>query len=292
MLKDPLDQDITFSKSLSSSLYADPHLGVEMTKVAMDLHEMRKATKSMRSGISFYYEDDKLGYNQAGTSAWLGHNNELLRDESTPAGVLILALKNVLGPGVMVWEPDTIWMELERKTGDVPLVNRDKIMAAITLSEMPAFYWEVNTFRNTVMCFNDTRTNIDIVQEATPGELAWAVYEAELILQEAQQWEPEFDYEPRIYTAEVLHRHGFVVPPEILSFAKDELSARNVPDVDRLSKTVQEKWAKLDKSDLRNHPFKETPVDVQLAKLAAVNVYMEDRVENYKKKLSKLTRTG
>ena len=64
--------------------------------------------------------------------------------------------------------------------------------------------------------------------------------------------------------------------PDQLLFAQGHLNRMNLGDID-LVKTVQEQWKALDKSKLDVHAFQETQADVQLARLAAVELHVRDR---------------
>jgi hypothetical protein len=284
----PIDQPLLFSETIAEACAHNPELGVKLAALAVDLQKLRRETFNSQSDLLTYYESRDEGY-KVGAEAWFSKSKKILEDEDAPAGILLLAMKNVLGPAALAWEPDTLWIELEDRTGlDVPRENRDKLLAAITLLEMPAFYWEVNTFQNTVMSFNHTRSSPDKIQEATAAELAWAVYEAEIVLHEHQQWEPEFDYEPRLYVAACLHRSGMLLAPKLLQFAQDELDNENKDGAKVTKEQVAKAWDKLSKSNLESQKFPETPLGVQLAKLAAVDVYVKDRIDNYAKYFSAL----
>ena len=288
LLEKQAEKDLCFTGVVSDAILATPKLGMEMVKVATGLHSLRKTNRVKQAELLDYYETKESSY-KAGTANWLMPSKMILQDEDAPAAVLLVVLKNILGPAVMIWEPESIWMELEdREHLNIPAINRDKLLAAMTLLEVPAFYWEVNTFQNTVMAFNNTAPNIDIIQEATPAYIAWAVYEADLVLQENQDWEPEFDYEPVLYTAESLHRAGFVLAPKILEFAQEALDKRNGDGALVTKAQVQDAWNDIKDSSLLDREFTETPLDVQLAKLAYVQVYTNERVEQYQQYLKQL----
>lgn len=285
--KSPLE----FSDNIVTGLLDSPHLGIKLADLAQELDKERTAWTYKQAESSVYRTTEKRAGYVAGMHVWMEASKRALNNSKTPAGVLLIAMKNVLGSPSVVWEPDTIWVELENNEGvQVPNINRDKLMAAITLLEVPAFYWEVNTFENTTMAFNHVLSNPDRIQEASPSYLAWAVYEAELILHEHQQWQPTFDYEPALYAAECVHRNGMVVAPKFLSFCQESLDSRNGSGASVTKKQVIKAWEKLDKQTLREHEFTETPLDIQLAKLAAVEVYVEDQADKYTTALQALNK--
>jgi len=169
-------------------------------------------------------------------------------------------------------------------------LNRDKIMAASTLTMIPAFWFEVNAFENTVMAFNNVLSDGEVLQEATPAQINWAVYEAEMLYGQADDVPeaPAFDREPMRYTAVVLHRAGFIVTPQLLSFAQKELDALSRNGAGANKAEVQDAWKRLQRVDLRKRPFSDSALDVQLGRLAAVQVYMLDRLVQYESDISRL----
>jgi hypothetical protein len=84
-----------------------------------------------------------------------------------------------------------------------------------------------------------------------------------------------FDHEPAHYAAISLHRDGFVVAPESLEFAQEELDKFNRGHHE-LKQEVLSKWKALDKTLLDHLTLKETPVDVQLGKLSAVFAHIAE----------------
>lgn len=210
----------------------------------------------------------------------------ILLDSAAVATAVHRAAEMLLGNQIRNWEPESIWLGLRDHGLDISVTNRDKIMAVNTLLVVPAFYWESNAFEDTCLAFNNQIVIPDALQEASPAQLAWGIYEVELLMQ-ADSKDPEFDYEPAKYTAVSLHREGFLLAPELLVFAQKELDRLTRGNED-LIPTVKERWEKLDKDKLDTVEFQETPVDVQLAKLAAVHMYVDERAKQYQQDLSKL----
>ncbi len=215
---------------------------------------------------------------------------QLLQDEHTTATGCFHATTRMCGPGWRAWEPESIWLTLERRGVDVPVLNRDKILAAATLTFLPAFWFEVNAFENTVMAFNDILSDGEILQEATPAQLNWAVYEAELIYSQASdiQETPEFDREPIGYTALVLHRAGFVLAPELLRFCQTQLNALNKNGVGLNQKELRTAWKTLKTKNLEKVTLRDTPQDIQLSYLATVQLYFKERFDRYRTDLDQL----
>lgn len=284
--KPPSVSELKFSEETEEALRKEPYLARKLATVARELHQLRLDSRTQQVELLPYYADREVGY-KLGTASWLEASKKALVNEATPAGVLLVAAKNVLGPGVLTYEPDTIRTELEdREKLTVPAVNYDKLLAAITIRDVPAFYFEVLTFQNTVLAFNHEYLDPEVVVECSPAQISWGVYEAELILQEDGQSIPSFDNEPTIYTATVLHRAGFVAAPTLLAFAQAELDKLNSKELN--VKDVRAAWDKLNKSTLASHTFEETPLGIQLAKLAAVELYVRELAEEYDKAIRTL----
>lgn len=198
----------------------------------------------------------------------------VLQDEGSPAIALLAAVEQAAPGAVMDWEPEALWLELERSHIDVPLANRARIGAAIAILAMPAFYWDAVVFEKTALSFDGRPPHPDILEEASPAQMAWAVVEAAWIRKRWGHHSIEFRHEPTVYTAAVLHRDGFVRAPEQLAFAQSELRRLNGADdglLEEVERKLREGAGSVDSS------FEETPVGVQLARLTAVRLHVEER---------------
>lgn len=213
-------------------------------------------------------------------------SKDLLRDPSAAAVALMAAAKAQLGD-FLAWEPESIWLELDRQGVDLPAENRAKIMAGIALRLMPSFYWDGIVFEKTALAFDGLLPNPDILEEASPARLAWAVVEADWIIRAAKDASWEWGHEPRAYAGVVLARAGFVLAPEQLSFAQNALD-RERPSTHLLDE-VKQRWAGVDKNGLEKLTLHETPVDVQIARLAAVELHVRDRRARAERDLTRTT---
>jgi hypothetical protein len=210
----------------------------------------------------------------------------LLQDADTTATGCIRALESLYGSVVRSWEPESIWLSLQRSSVDTPTVNRDKILAAHTLLMIPAFWWEVNAFENTAMAFNSHAVNPEVLQEATPAMLSWAVYEAELLYTDET---PEFDREPVLYTAAVLHRAGYLLAPELLAFAQGELDVLNKNGSGHVTKAnVAAAWKDMQKKPVSSRSITDDALGFQLAQLTSVEMYLEEWMKRYTQDLTAL----
>jgi len=209
--------------------------------------------------------------------------NSLLLDETALASALLVALKSALGD-CWGWEPESIWLELSRKGIDVPEGNRAKILAGITLYFTPSFYWDAGVFGKTALAFAGHPANPDMLEEATTAELAWAVREAARIVSWHGDEPHEFHHEPKAYAAVVMHREGLVLAPKELEFAQEILDGLNCKDVEEgkecpaepLRDATKKAWAAMNKESLATHAFPEDRAGVQLARLAAIELYLNE----------------
>jgi hypothetical protein len=209
----------------------------------------------------------------------------LLEDDEASATGCYLAVREACGPTCRAWEPESIWLHLERRKIDVPPVNRDKILAAHTLMMVPAFWWEVNCFQNTVLAFNSVLSDPEVLQETTPGQLCWGIFEAEMIYGYSDMPDPpDFDREPLLYTAVCLHRAGYVLAPDLLQFAQKELDKLNGGE--QVITPAQVRQAM--KTKPKAEPDEDSPVDVQVARLRSVNAYVEEKAKRYQADISSL----
>lgn len=215
---------------------------------------------------------------------------QLLQDEHTTATGCFRATELLCGPTFRIWEPESIWLTLERQGINIPVINRDKILAAITLTVVPAFWFEVNAFENTIMAFNNIVSDYEILQEATPAQINWAVFEAELLYSQASNIEEttEFDYEPINYTAIVLNRAGFILTPDLLSFAQNALDKLNKDGVNVDKTALRKTWDDTKRKNLSKRIYNDTPFDMQLARLASVQLYLQERLVQYQKDMAQL----
>jgi hypothetical protein len=211
---------------------------------------------------------------------------ELLGGRETSAIALCRAAEIVLGDH-LEWEPESAWVELSRQGVDVPVEARDRLMAATTLRLVPAFYWDAIVLANTAVAFDGRPAHVEILEEASPGALAWAMTEAGWIRQRHGLQELVPEHEPIAYVAVVLDRAGLVLAPSQLSFAQDALDAR-LPR-SGLLEDVKRRWSGVDKAGLDKLSLGETAVDVQVARLASIEAHVRSRRAAAEAELARLT---
>jgi len=216
-----------------------------------------------------------------------GAAKRLLQIPTTAAIALLVACKQLLST-VLMWEPESLWLELDRRGIDVPVENRVKFQAAHALHFVPSFFWDGIVFEKTAIAFDHEIPNPEALEEATVAQVAWAVKEAAWIRSWFDDPPLALDHESSAYTAVILHREGFIVAPDQLQFAQLALEQMNTGSRD-LVKIVQDRWEALDKSRLDVHAFQETQEDVQLARLATIEWHVKDRETRTSADLAALT---
>jgi len=225
-----------------------------MTSVEQELHRLRGRTKLASSST--------------------GEARRLLAQNGTSAVALMLATRHLYGD-FHDWEPETLWVTLEREGVAVPPCNRDKLQAGISLLFVPSFYWDGIVFEKTAVSFDCFEANPDALEEASSAQLAWAVKEAEWIITQHDGVPHGFEHEPRAYASVVMFREGLVYAPAQLLFAQEALDRINVNNT--LRTRVEERWKALDKAKLEASKFEETEEDVQLARLAAIELHVRSK---------------
>lgn len=211
----------------------------------------------------------------------------MLTDPGSSALALLVSARTLAGPEWHEWEPETVWLSLDGKGIEVPNANRAKIMAAWTIGYVPSFYWDGVVFEKTALAFDGHEPNPETLEEANSAQLAWAVLEAAHVCQYFEETPHDFEHEPRAYAAVVLHREGFVVAPTQLDFAQEQLDKNNT-GLDDLKSKVRDRWSSLDKKQLPAHFLGETHEDVQLARLAAVELHVQEREQRAAEELRAL----
>lgn len=199
----------------------------------------------------------------------------------TSAAALLMALRNLYGIDCLYWEPETLWLTVEKDGIELPEEARNKIQAAITLIHNPSFFWDNIAFQWTTQALNNQVFDPEALQECHPAHMAWAVYEATLIrgLDPDDPEAAELDEDVQQYIAVCLKRAGFVYPPDQLRPVSDNLAGLLPADQATFIEQIKKTWEHLDKKSLPEKEFQETPLDVQLSLLASVYEYIKGRAK-------------
>lgn len=201
--------------------------------------------------------------------------------EDCSAAAVYASVRSLYGINILLWEPESIWLTLEKDGIELSNVLRNKLLTAIALQLNPAFYWDSFVFQTTTQALNDVVFNPEVLQENNPAHMAWAIYEASIIrgMDPDGSEVPDFDEDVQVYTAICLKRAGYVIPPEDLSYAENALKIHSTGLSQEFKKEVQNAWDSLDKNTLQEREFTETALDIQLAKLASTYLYVQGRAQ-------------
>lgn len=225
-------------------------------------------------------------YFKTPTAATKKLSEQILADCTSSATAVLIAARHLLGPTFTAYEPESIWLQ----TDTCPL-NRDKLMAGIALDVMPSFYWDYRVFAATTHALNDEGVSPDSVPQCTPEQMAWSVFEAELLfaLNDDQNTRPDYDQAVQNYMAVCLFDEGYVYPPVGLSDTVDELEKMTGDDWKDLRQKTSKAWAELPKDKLTSTKFEDNALGAQLTRLAGCWVYVTSRAERLREELAKFT---
>lgn len=217
------------------------------------------------------------------TATQITYASQVLKDADQHTAVgLFMAVRTLYGIEVLDWEPETLWLTLDKDGYTLEEESRNKIQAAITLILNPSFYWDSIVYQQTVQAFNAQPFDPEALQEPAVAHMCWAVYEANAIrgLDPADaDMIPEFDEDVQMFTAVVLKRAGYLYPPSSLQYCDLALKTIYAVDPTRIDKEIAKAWKAIDKKRLEDTTFAETPVGIQLSKLATNYLYVQDNAE-------------
>lgn len=212
----------------------------------------------------------------------------LLADDDTVATVVCKAAERVLGDGWLLWEPESIWKELHHQGVDVPVGNRQQLMAGRGVLVHGRFYYDGPVFDRTCAAFSNEVLAIDELDETRVMHLAWGVDEAAKLCALFDADTHPFDREVVTVTAAQLWEEGMVLAPDVLEYAQEALDKEWHKDCCNLKNKVMKAWADLRGHSLRDVPYPETPGGVQVARLAAVELFLDERRGVRDKQLAQL----
>lgn len=158
--------------------------------------------------------------------------------DAAPASGVYAYLSKELSPQWILWDPDTILLELYDVGIDPSQSLWDKILAVQAVLTAHKWYQEAVGFANTVLAFNGIAiAPKEIFPEATPPQIAWFLLEMRSIRKSADlDTNIPWSYEPPTYTALILKTHYYEKIPRQLAFAKEACEMIGGPtEIDRVS---------------------------------------------------------
>ena len=204
--------------------------------------------------------------------------SKLLSDDETVASVVCKAAHTLLGDGWLLWEPESIWKELEHQHIDISEGNRQQLMAGRALLVHGRFFYDGMVFDRTCAAFaNEVLDFEGGVDDTLAMHLAWGMDEAQKISALFNDSFLLMDREPCEVAAMQLWEEGFVLAPPELSFAQAALDRRCGQHNKDLKQDVTSLWADLKGASLKDFPFPETAKGVQCARLASVQLFLEEQ---------------
>lgn len=209
-----------------------------------------------------------------------------LAEDATVASGVLCALKALFKDEWLNWEPETVWKELEHQGCEISLGNRQQAMAGRNLLTTGRFFYDALVFDATCAAFGNAVLSLEMPESSHVAHLAWGVDEAEVICREHEDPMLEFDREAVEFTAHQLQQEGFVVAPKELAYAQEALNRRypRTEELEVLRAAVSKAYHELGRivttegvKTAAAAPYPETARGVQLARLAAVEVFLQDR---------------
>jgi hypothetical protein len=212
-----------------------------------------------------------------------------LADDDTVASVVCLAASRVLGDGWLLWEPESIWKELHHLGVDVPYGNRQQLMAGRSISTTGRVFYDALVFDRTATAFVNDVCDYEGFDDAVVAHYAWCVDEVAAISDQLGEHALHYDREPVSLVARRLRQDGFVLAPEQLSFVQPELDRVWGTEALELKQAVAKVWADAKGHQVRDIPYPETARGVQMARLASVAAFVEERHETRRKQRARLS---
>lgn len=168
------------------------------------------------------------------------------------------------------WTPETLWQTIRMDWNtQISRINMEKMNAVMLLHVSDSFWRHWETFEKVVLAFNNQMPLFDRRQEPTVGQMLHAVLQASQIRKEA------FEPEVLSYIALVAREEGFLWLPSPLDVAQPRLDSLLPAHLSEEKKEIRERWDALRGADLRSVELKEDVYGVHLARLAAIEAYLE-----------------
>jgi hypothetical protein len=209
---------------------------------------------------------------------------DVLKDPQLLSSVALVAVKRLLGPTVVGWEPDTIRIELKRREVEPTDELMAKIMSSITVATTNTWTTDHDVlFAFAVACCG-VPASAEVLHHPTPEQLCWAMHEIHAITGHEITDDEGFDpdaIDPAI--AAVLHDEGFVYAPEELAFAQDALDHMTAPahatELKRRVIAACKVMSEWPSELLRRHLDKlgESAADIQLRRLGDCKLFVAER---------------
>ena len=207
---------------------------------------------------------------------------KVVQDPSASASLLLVATKHLLEPGFFAWDPDTVVEELERL--GLPGGQEERVRTVLALVASHQYLVDYRVFGATVEVLTDGQSIPGRIPQPSVEALAWASFEMQLLgaLLDAPEQEgeiPAFGDDVPPYVAAVLADQGYVTTPDFLGFAASELTYLLNPEARDLALKTKDAWDRTPKESIESRSFDDTPLGVQLQRLAEIRLYLKSRAD-------------
>lgn len=183
--------------------------------------------------------------------------------------ILYQALDDRYGPIWLEWDPDAIWIILERDyESRLDAITKDKINAVKTLLVVDSFWQDWEVFEKVIQAVNNNTVLFNIMQPPTLGQLVNGVQIAQSLRKSMK-----FDEEVSRYIASQAQEMGLEYLSEPLMFAQKFLGP--------IPKDVVARFMELTTSAAQTSDLKETAPDIQALQLMVAQSYAEHRQEQF-----------
>jgi hypothetical protein len=194
---------------------------------------------------------------------------------------IVAELTDMMGEDWTEWEPETIRETLEKEAGIDPSDDvMNKIMAVkIVLARPDRFYDDWHAFEKIAVALNDCSPSMGGVEEVPVEWLSNAVSIIEKLAAEG-----DFSAEVKKYTAARLFDQGYVIAPPKLAFANEDLGP--LINDDGMQKKVILAYKQALASGDDPETMRETPVNIQVARLMRNHTYVMEKMEEGRRQLA------
>ena len=265
--------------NIVNTVLANRNLGHAITGLGFLLDALNNKVNEL---IDKYKLVDEQAY-VAGRAALQSRAKNAITDDNDPF-TTFFCVSLLLGPNIKIWEPETIWLTLNRRFDiDLSVQDRSELLSIFTLQEAPEYYYDAAIFKNVAMSLNGFEPNPELIEELTPGQLAWAVIAAEFVRKFLGYNKEEYiavpyQYEPLIFMAVVLHREGYILAPPPLNICQEYLDEFNQDGAILTKNQVDQIWDKIKNRTLKtvnSVEFSDNPVEVQMGRMLEVLSFLD-----------------
>lgn len=193
-------------------------------------------------------------------------SSNIFRNSAAHPVILYTFMLDKYGPAWLTWDPDAIWLVIEKdfKTS-IASITKEKLNAIKTLISVDSFWWVWEVFEKVTQAMNNNIVRFDILQPPTLGQMVNAVRLAKKMRPEMKTFEEEVAR----YVSAIALEEGVEYLPPPLTFAQ--------PFLGPAPKDVVARYKELSTTPLSKVRFSETAPDIQAAKLLIAVEYANFR---------------